>query len=80
MRNTTIRSGLLLGVAFAGMASANPALAQNADDSATGDIIVTAQRVEQRLQDVPVSITVFNAQQLTQKNIAVATDLAIYTP
>ncbi|MCW1427637.1 TonB-dependent receptor [Novosphingobium sp. JCM 18896] len=80
MRNTTIRSGLLLGVAFAGMASANPALAQSTDDSATGDIIVTAQRVEQRLQDVPVSITVFNAQQLTQKNIAVATDLAIYTP
>ena len=60
-----------------------PALAQEADDataSGAGDIIVTAQRVEQRLQDVPISITVFNQEQLTRRNIAVATDLAAYTP
>lgn len=45
-----------------------------------GDIIVTARRTEERLQDVPISITVFNQEQLTQRNIAVATDLATYTP
>ncbi|MBV1689378.1 TonB-dependent receptor [Novosphingobium sp. G106] len=80
MTNRLTKQSLILGAAFLAMA-AHPALAQEADsDAATGDIIVTAQRVEQRLQDVPVSITVFNQQALTQKNIAVATDLAVYTP
>ncbi|MBW8753452.1 MAG: TonB-dependent receptor [Sphingomonadales bacterium] len=81
MRNASIKSSLLLGAAFAGFAAVSPAMAQNAtDDSGTGDIIVTAQRVEQRLQDVPISITVFNPDQLAKRNIAVATDLATYTP
>ena len=80
MNSISIRSSLLLGVAFAGTAIASPAMAQAIDDSATGDIIVTAQRVEQRLQDVPISITVFNQDQLTKRNIAVAADLAAYTP
>ncbi|HKT78154.1 MAG TPA: TonB-dependent receptor plug domain-containing protein, partial [Sphingobium sp.] len=44
------------------------------------DIIVTARRSEERLQDVPISITVFNQEQLTKRNVAVATDLATYTP
>ncbi|MDR2857135.1 MAG: TonB-dependent receptor, partial [Novosphingobium sp.] len=80
MQYRTLKAGLLVGAAFAG-AAAMPALAQSAgDDSGTGDIIVTAQRVEQRLQDVPISITVFNQAQLTQRNVAVAADLATYTP
>ncbi|MDB5725750.1 MAG: TonB-dependent receptor [Novosphingobium sp.] len=54
--------------------------ANNSTASNPGDIIVTAQRVEQRLQDVPIAITVFNQAQLTQRNIAVAADLATYTP
>jgi iron complex outermembrane receptor protein len=45
-----------------------------------GDIIVTARRVEERLQDVPISITVFNQQQLTNRNLVNAGDLASYTP
>jgi iron complex outermembrane receptor protein len=75
-----MKSGLLLGVAFAGVAATTPALAQAADDVGAGDIIVTAQRVEQRLQDVPISITVLNQEQITKRNIAVAADLATYTP
>ena len=58
-----------------------PAFAQSSDDGIDGaDIIVTARRTEERLQDVPISMTVFNQEQLTQRNIAVATDLATYTP
>ena len=53
-----------------------PAVAQDA----TGDIIVTARRVEERLQDVPISITVFDQQQLSTRNVVNAGDLAIYTP
>ena len=80
MYHRNVRSCLLLGVAAAGLASA-PAFAQESkEDTGATDIIVTAQRVEQRLQDVPISITVFNEQQLQNRNVAVATDLAAYTP
>jgi iron complex outermembrane receptor protein len=60
-----------------------PALAQEAQDAApdrSGDIIVTARRTEERLQDVPISMTVFNQQQIADRNIVDGTDLAKYTP
>ncbi|WP_375398709.1 TonB-dependent receptor [uncultured Sphingomonas sp.] len=49
-------------------------------NSEGGDIIVTARRVEERLQDVPISITVFNQQQISNRNIVAPEDLALYTP
>ena len=76
MTGNIFKTALKLGVATAVVATAAPAFAQDAG----GDIIVTARRVEERLQDVPISIAVFNQDQLSQKNIAVATDLATYTP
>ncbi|MDB5968624.1 MAG: TonB-dependent receptor [Hydrocarboniphaga sp.] len=45
-----------------------------------GEVIVTARRVQERLQDVPISITVFNQDQLTDRNITSGSDLANYTP
>ena len=50
------------------------------DASEAGEVIVTARRVEERLEDVPISITVFNQQQLSNRNIVTPDDLAIYTP
>lgn len=44
------------------------------------EIVVTARRIAERLQDVPISITVFNQQQLHDRNVVSATDLATYTP
>jgi iron complex outermembrane receptor protein len=44
------------------------------------EIIVTARRMEERLQDVPISITVFNQQQLEDRNIVNPQDLAAYVP
>jgi iron complex outermembrane receptor protein len=49
-------------------------------DAGISEVIVTARRVEERLQDVPISITVFNQDQLTTRNVASGTDLATYTP
>jgi iron complex outermembrane receptor protein len=57
-----------------------PQAPQAADDSSGGDIIVTARRTEEKLQDVPISITVFNQEQLANRNIINSTDLAAYTP
>jgi len=44
------------------------------------EIVVTAQRREQSLQDVPVSITAFSAQQLERQNLTEAKDYLQITP
>ncbi|WP_165190880.1 TonB-dependent receptor [Caulobacter soli] len=85
MKVTCIRLCLL---ATSSLALAQPALAQTAKTASSNanapqvleDVVVTARRVEERLQDVPISITVFNQDQLTQQNIVNAEDLARYTP
>jgi iron complex outermembrane recepter protein len=73
---------LLVGVSMAGLfGMAGPALAQSSNDGAdSGDIVVTARRVEERLQDVPISITVFTQEAISNRNVVTATDLATYTP
>ena len=43
-------------------------------------IVVTAQKREERLQDVPVAITVINAEQLERTNITQIHDLARVAP
>jgi iron complex outermembrane receptor protein len=74
--------GLLLATSVLGTTGwAVPALAQEpAAQASSGDIIVTARRVEERLQDVPISITVFSQAALNSRNITNVTELASYTP
>lgn len=60
-----------------GIADESTAAAVQSDANA---IVVTARRVEENLQDVPISITVFDQEQLTKRNITAANDLATYTP
>jgi len=40
------------------------------------EVVVTARRMEEWLQNVPISITVFNQQQLADRNVVTAADLA----
>jgi iron complex outermembrane receptor protein len=80
MKNHTAFVHLLAGTAL-GLGLAGPARAQDGNEGASaGDIIVTARRVEERLQDVPISMTVFSQEKLSQENVFSARDLAIYTP
>ena len=74
MRASIWKIGLGSGVAVASLATSMPAFAQDPD------IVVTARRTEERLQDVPISITVFSQDQLEKRNVVVASDLATYTP
>jgi iron complex outermembrane receptor protein len=78
---------LLLGVSTALVAfDAGPAFAQDAsglrpeEAANAGDIIVTARRIEERLQDVPISISVFSQEDLDKRNVTNAVDLSTYTP
>jgi iron complex outermembrane receptor protein len=51
-----------------------------ADDTALAEIVVTAQRREQNVQDVAAAIAVFTPQQLLDFRIKQTEDLAEYTP
>jgi iron complex outermembrane receptor protein len=58
-----------------------PALSQNASsDTELEEVIVTAQKREQRLQEVPVSITALSSDQLVAFKLNSGTDLQKYTP
>src|SRR5262249_9745362 len=70
-------------LAFASMAA--PAFAQDApaatdDTSQTEDIVVTARRTEERLQDVPSAVTAFSAQSLYENNVQTLGDLQSHVP
>lgn len=54
--------------------------APDAAASASGDIIVTAQRRSERLQDVPVTVTVFGAEEIRNARIQEFADVAQRTP
>jgi iron complex outermembrane receptor protein len=69
-----------LGFLWDTQAAAQEAGTAASEVTAGTDIIVTARRVEERLQDVPISITAFDQQQLDQRNIFAAKDLAAFTP
>ena len=46
----------------------------------SGDIVVTARRQEERLQDVPVAVSAFGAEALAERRILSETDLQSATP
>ena len=77
---------LMLGVASAiALASAQSATAQTAppspapaqSDATAPDIIVTANRREQKLQDVPLAVTAISSETLREKSITSVVDLGI---
>lgn len=62
---------------------AAPAAAATAADDAQsglGEIIVTARKVAENLQDVPVAVTAFSGEALTQQNARAVPDVALLTP
>ena len=64
------------GVALAGQAFAQDA----ASDTQVEEIVVTAQKREQNLQDVPVAVSAFGTQQLEAQSVQSLTDLSAKAP
>ena len=80
--NRLMKSVLLAGAAWSAassMAMAQDAVPQN-DQTAVDDIIVTARRREESLQDVPVAVTAVSGEQLEARGAADITELARSVP
>ncbi len=60
--------------------SAAPAQVADAGQSATSDIIVTARRRDEKLQNVPVSITAFTAATLQRSTVQTIADIRTIAP
>ena len=68
---------LFYGTTAFGQAAEPPGVAERL---VLEEIVVTARRREELLQDVPISMSVFSQQQLDDANIVNSGDLATYTP
>lgn len=75
-----ITKSLFGSVAALALMSSGTAMAQEASDSENEEIIVTAQKREQALQDVPLTITVVTAKQLDRQSITNVQDVQNAAP
>lgn len=76
------RAALAISTAMGALAFPLAAHAQTAEETVrdTDEIVVTAQKREQNLQDVPISISVVTGDDLQQQGAASLTDYAGYVP
>ncbi len=76
---TFVRAGVPLATAI--VAAMPAARAQNASAGGTlQEIVVTAQKIQQNLQNVPISVEVFDNKTLTQLNITNIDDYVEFAP
>lgn len=82
--NSKQRKIVLLGLlVFTSVASVNSATGQQfvaAADQGLQEVIVSARKREERLQDVPISITAFTADAIEQRGIESVYDIGRLTP
>ena len=76
MKITTARTLLAAGVLAA---TGGQAIAQS-DNLALEEVIVTAQKREQSVQDIPIAISAFDAATIERQRITRVTDISLYAP
>ncbi|WP_152998849.1 TonB-dependent receptor [Sphingopyxis sp. H115] len=75
----------LIGTSILAMTVATPVYAQDAAeeverDAFGGEIVVTAQRQSERLQDVPIAVSAFSSEALEAQQIKTPSDLQLTLP
>jgi len=79
-----IRRFLTTTTALAALAAATAASAQSAapaeEQGGISDIVVTAQRRDESIQDVPIAISAFSAAELNARGVSNALQVAQYVP
>lgn len=73
-----LRSLFIMGASIAAMSAATQAVAQDA--FTIEELVVTAEKREQSLQDVPVAVTAFTSEKRDLMGVATVEDLARVTP
>lgn len=78
----TLRSLLCAATALTGAAIALPSFAQDAapEESSVEEVIITARKKAESLQDTPVTVTVFSGEKLQEEGITDFQKLADATP
>ena len=66
--------------AFLLASAAMPTIAAAQEQQDSGDIVVTAQRREQRAADVPISLSVLSGREVQESGVSSTTDLARVVP
>lgn len=82
-QRTPLRSLLCAATALTGFALALPAMAQDAPATDAGtveEVIITARKKAESLQDTPVTVTVFSGEKLQEEGITDFQKLADATP
>lgn len=80
MRRSSYRARLFASSAVATLALSSPATAQEQPAGTLEDIVVTAQKVDTRLQKTPISITALTEDALQKANIRTVLDLDKQVP
>lgn len=83
-----MRTILTISCALGALVAAQPALAQDANTTGSteaaeaqgNDIVVTARRQSERLQDVPIAITAVSGRELDSRGLSNVTEIAQITP
>jgi iron complex outermembrane recepter protein len=80
--NTKISSAIaaILGTCSAGWVHAAPPTEPDADVGAISEIIVTAQRRSESMQNVPITIQAFTSESLKELNVSTFDDFVKYVP
>jgi len=79
-RRVLVRQAFALISAVAGVIAAGSTWAQETNQPSLTEIIVTAQKREQNIQDVPISVIAFSAQQLKDGGVSDIKNLQALTP
>lgn len=77
---TTLGAVSVLALAIVAPANAQDKPAQEAEETGSAEIVVTAQKRVERVQDVPVSMTVATAETLERQQVNTVADLARIAP
>ena len=82
IRRVPLRQGVALVLALSGAIAAGSSWAQQpaASQPVLTEIIVTAQKREQNIQDVPISVIALSAQQLKDAGVTDIKDMQVLTP
>lgn len=78
--STVLRTTTALLAVGAAMTMAPGAFAQERGGAMLEEIVVTAERREQSLQDVPIAVTAFSGDMVSEANITRMEDVAMQTP